>query len=264
MRHGVAMGLAALVAAACADSTAPVPGTVSSVSVSPDSVSIPIGHTLQMNVVLLDSAGDTLPGRPVTWHSSNTATVRVLVPVARVDIPPFGATLVPGGGVHFTALLTGVDGSTLSDRDITWSSQTPGTAGVSATGVVTGALVGQTAITASSEGVTSAPATVVVTQPTFVALAAGGAFSCGLSTGGTAYCWGANDVGQLGRAGSGSVVPAVVSGGLQFAQIVAGELHACGLTTAGVAHCWGYNGYGQLGDGTKIDRSAPVRVQGQP
>lgn len=295
MRHGVAMGLAALVAAACADSTAPVPGTVSSVSVSPDSVSIPIGHTLQMNVVLLDSAGDTLPGRPVTWHSSDnakasisatgfvtahnygpvtisatsdsvsgTATVRVLVPVARVDIPPFGATLVPGGGVHFTALLTGVDGSTLSDRDITWSSQTPGTTGVSATGVVTGALVGQTAITASSEGVTSAPATVVVTQPTFVALAAGGAFSCGLSTGGTAYCWGANDVGQLGRAGSGSVVPAVVSGGLQFAQIVAGELHACGLTTAGVAHCWGYNGYGQLGDGTKIDRSAPVRVQGQP
>lgn len=531
MRRGVGLAIVALGTAACAESTAPAPGAVSFITVSPDSVSIRVGHTLQMRAVLLDSAGDTLPDRPVAWHSSDLATavisatglvtahgygpvtvsatsgsvsgsaaVRVLVPVARVDLPPFGATLVPGGGIQFTALLTGVDGSTLSDRDVTWTSQTPATAGVSPTGAVTAAQVGQTAITASSEGVTSGPAIVVVTRPTFVtlvsgesarhtcgltasgaafcwgdniegalgngtvtggltggvafpmgvlgfgsmrtlaagagftcavatpsgqvycwgagdnnklgsgstasrpvpgpvtgnliardvvvehqggclltadslaycwgraqtspaivpgavkfaslaggqggpwfcgigadslaycgffagqppqpvaggvkfrsltngfqhvcgigtdslaycwgqnssgqlgdstttfrsspvtvtgslrfiALTAGGAFTCGLATSGAAYCWGANDVGQLGRAGPGSVEPVAVSGGLQFAQIVAGELHACGLTTGGVAHCWGYNGYGQLGDGTKNDRAAPVRVQGQP
>ena len=159
MRHGVNLAIAVLLAAACADSSAPVPRIVSSISVSPDSVSIRIGHTLQMRAVLLDSAGDTLPSRTLVWHSSDTAkavvsatglvtarnyglvtisaaadsvsgtaALRVLVPVARVDIPPFGATLVPGGGLQFTALLTGMDGSTLSDRDITWKSLTPANA----------------------------------------------------------------------------------------------------------------------------------------
>src|SRR5690606_19781984 len=34
--------------------------------------------------------------------------------------------------------------------------------------------------------------------PAFVALAAGRAHTCGLAADGTAWCWGANDAGQLG------------------------------------------------------------------
>jgi alpha-tubulin suppressor-like RCC1 family protein len=44
-------------------------------------------------------------------------------------------------------------------------------------------------------------------------------------------------------------------------RITAGSVHSCALTAAGEAYCWGRNTYGQVGDGTRTDRSAPVRVQ---
>jgi alpha-tubulin suppressor-like RCC1 family protein len=303
MRYGIGLAIVTLVVAACGESTAPVPGSVASVSVSPDSVSIRIGHTLQMSAVLLDSAGDTLPDRPIAWHSSDTtkvvisatglvtarnygpvtisatsdsvsgtAAVRVLVPVARVDIPPFGATLVPGGGILFTALLTGVDGSTLSDRDITWSSQTPGTADVSATGVVTAGQAGQTLITASSEGVTSGPATVVVTQPSFVALVSGESarHTCGQTAAGAAFCWGDNIEGGLGN---GTVTDSGLTGGLAFptgvlgfgtiSALATGAGFTCAVTTpSGLVSCWGAGDHNKLGNGSLENRPVPGPVVG--
>ena len=100
---------------------------------------------------------------------------------------------------------------------------------------------------------------------TFTALVAGNHHTCGLATGGTAYCWGENGSGQLGDGTSVThrLVPVAVSGGLTFTALAAGNAHTCGLATGGTAYCWGYNAYGQLGDGTNsANRLVPEPVSG--
>ena len=101
---------------------------------------------------------------------------------------------------------------------------------------------------------------------TGAAITAGYIQSCGLATGGIAYCWGDNSFGELGT-GTTSVSspsPIAVIGGLTFSAISAGiSFHTCGLTTAGAAYCWGYNDSGELGNGTTGGyRSTPVPVLG--
>jgi alpha-tubulin suppressor-like RCC1 family protein len=108
---------------------------------------------------------------------------------------------------------------------------------------------------------------------TFTAVSAGGDHTCGVATGGAAYCWGLNLYGELGTGSvtgpqqcSGlyacSTTPVAVSGGLTFSSVSAGEQHSCGVTTAGQAYCWGLNAFGQLGNGSTTDSSSPVAVSG--
>ena len=95
----------------------------------------------------------------------------------------------------------------------------------------------------------------VVGGLTFASLAAGDSHTCGLTTGGAAYCWGDNGPRPAGRRHHPRSLtsPVAVSGGLVFQAISAGCEHTCGLTTGGAAYCWGYNCYGQLGDGTRAN-----------
>jgi alpha-tubulin suppressor-like RCC1 family protein len=115
----------------------------------------------------------------------------------------------------------------------------------------------------------------------FRSLAVGGFTACGVTDGGTAYCWGANQYGQLGSAGTGerctvlvdaiaplmhefpcATSPAAVEGGHTFTKIAAGLTSTCALTTEGAAYCWGDNTLGQLGDGTNLSSAVPVLVSG--
>jgi alpha-tubulin suppressor-like RCC1 family protein len=90
---------------------------------------------------------------------------------------------------------------------------------------------------------------------TFTSLSAGGDNVCGVATGGAAYCWGDNVVGELGNGSTiiSSSKPVSVAGGLNFRSVSAGRDHACGVTTGGAAYCWGDNEYGELGNGPTAD-----------
>ena len=85
--------------------------------------------------------------------------------------------------------------------------------------------------------------------------------ACGTTTNLEAYCWGANESGQLGNGSStSSYQPSRVKGGLAFQSVSVGARHACGLTRSGSIYCWGANDLGQLGDGTTTPSLVPVRV----
>lgn len=90
---------------------------------------------------------------------------------------------------------------------------------------------------------------------TFTSLTAGMTHTCGITTTGAAYCWGANGEGQLGNGTQArGDVPVAVSGGIAFAQISAGlstgnNNVTCGVATDGRGYCWGSDAYGQIGDG---------------
>ncbi|MEO5589734.1 MAG: RCC1 repeat-containing protein, partial [Gemmatimonadaceae bacterium] len=79
---------------------------------------------------------------------------------------------------------------------------------------------------------------------------------CGLTTDGTAYCWGENDQGA----------PVYPIAGFTFTSLAVGGWggghHTCGVTSNGAAYCWGINSSGQLGDGTYTDRLTPTLVSG--
>jgi alpha-tubulin suppressor-like RCC1 family protein len=94
------------------------------------------------------------------------------------------------------------------------------------------------------------------------ATSANSGFSCGLDRGGKAYCWGANNRGQLGigTTANSALTPQPVAGGLTFLSLRAGAYHVCGLVADGSAYCWGNNDLGQLGDGSTRPSTKPTKV----
>jgi alpha-tubulin suppressor-like RCC1 family protein len=95
----------------------------------------------------------------------------------------------------------------------------------------------------------------------FSQVSAGGTHTCGLTADSLAYCWGRNEVGQLGVGNNTgpescgqfslpcSTRPIAVLGGLRFRTISAGDTHTCALTAEDRAYCWGDNSTGLLGNG---------------
>src|SRR3989449_9469092 len=100
------------------------------------------------------------------------------------------------------------------------------------------------------------------TQPaarTFARVSAGGAHTCGVTSGGAAYCWGSKGDGELGDGTTADrLSPVPVAGGVSFAAVSAGFAHTCGVTAGGAAYCWGYNGSGGRGDRAPTPRGPPA------
>ncbi|ELR21814.1 regulator of chromosome condensation (RCC1) repeat domain containing protein [Acanthamoeba castellanii str. Neff] len=83
------------------------------------------------------------------------------------------------------------------------------------------------------------------------AIFCGGLFNCALLKSGSAYCWGAGNVGQLGNGGSGavsSISPVrVTTSNRSIISFSAGDNHACLIYSGNELICWGSNSGGKLG-----------------
>ena len=173
-----------------------LPPPVDSVSVSPPSAMITVGATQQLTATPLDSQGNALSGRVVTWNSSQpaiagvdadglvtgeaeglatitatsegkngTAAITVTpVPVASVEVSPATASIEIDETVRLTAVTKDADGNTLTGRAVSWSSSNQSVATVDADGLVTGVAEGSATVTATSEG-TSGAAEITVIPP---------------------------------------------------------------------------------------------------
>ena len=110
----------------------------------------------------------------------------------------------------------------------------------------------------------------VLGERTYAEIAAGARHACAVAADGQAWCWGANEYGQLGdgttrpAAGVGSQPrpPSAVTG-ISLRSIAAAVNHTCGVGTDGAVYCWGRNEAGQLGVGGVAQSSTPVKPAGE-
>lgn len=180
-------------------------------------------------VALVSSAGvitAVMPGIATITASSSTASAHTVFTVA----PQF--LQIATGETH-TCGLTG------RNEVYCWGMSARGELG-SATGLPV----------CESLGVPCSPTPVVAITKKLAAVVAGSMFTCGLDSGGSAFCWGSNFYGQLGNGTQvDNPIPQPVSGDHHFTQLVAGRWHACGIDDAQIAWCWGWDYTGQLGAG---------------
>ncbi|MCB0362151.1 MAG: hypothetical protein KDD35_05500, partial [Bdellovibrionales bacterium] len=112
----------------------------------------------------------------------------------------------------------------------------------------------------------------LISAHTFIQIVTGAGHSCGISSSGTAYCWGWDSDGQLGEDADGDdldenlpveVNTSALTPGSTFISLWAGNFHTCGLASDGLAYCWGQDVYGQLGESIyndNLDKGIPVAV----
>jgi len=193
-------------------------------------------------------------------------------PVASVTVQPAPATVLIGATLQLWATTKDAAGNVLSGRTVTWTSSDTTVARVSAGGLVTGVAAGPATITTASEG-NQATTPLTAMRLLLTTVAAGVRYTCGVTAERVAFCWGANDQGQLGNGlktvdGLTGIAlePSAVWGGLSFTTVSVQYAGGCGLAAGGSAFCWGSAGEptssgGALGSGTS-GPTPPVAIAG--
>jgi alpha-tubulin suppressor-like RCC1 family protein len=107
---------------------------------------------------------------------------------------------------------------------------------------------------------------------TWTGVSMGETHACAVNDVGDVYCWGSNDVGQLGDGGTsnGNIPQKVVDsvdGPQTYVIVSAAQRHTCAITRDGSAFCWGSGGsFNRLGNttigGGVTSEPVPVTVAG--
>jgi len=201
------------------------PTDVASVSVDVTPSAIVVGQTALATATLQDPSGRTVSGKTVTWESSDLTVATVdtagtvkakgpgttkikasssgrsnssvlsvsaptTIPVASVAVSPPSATLQVGATVQLSAVTYDSANNVLTGRLISWTSNNPGIATVSSSGLVTAVALGSATITASSEGqmasaaitVSGAAVASVTVSPATASLQVGGSVQLSATT----------------------------------------------------------------------------------
>ena len=171
---------------------------VKSVTVAPSSPTVDVGKTQQFSATVVDVT-DKETDRPVTWSSSNpqvasidantglatvlaagtttitatsggvegSTTLTAVPVVASVSVAPPSQSIEQNTGITLTATVKDGAGNALAGQPVTWTTSDATIASLSATTgesvVVTGGLVGEATITATSSG-QSGTSTITVTD----------------------------------------------------------------------------------------------------
>ena len=86
--------------------------------------------------------------------------------------------------------------------------------------------------------------------------------TCAILSDHAAWCWGANDDGEVGSGPVGPQPAPITRALADVVQLSAGADHTCAVTSAGVASCWGQNDFGELGVGDTTGRGTPTELPG--
>lgn len=183
------------------------------------------------------------PSTNVDWRSSTELAVVV----------PTGAS---PGAVDITVINPDGDTTTLT-QSYTYSAPLTATT----TSPTRGVLTGGNTTTITGTGFSGQAEILTHT------IAGGNSHSCAIASDGQAYCWGRNNVGQLGNNSTeDSLAPVAVwtSGvlaGKTIKQLAAGNEHTCAIASDNQTYCWGTGDHGRLGNGTTAQSNVPVAVK---
>jgi alpha-tubulin suppressor-like RCC1 family protein len=233
--------LSSLAACGGDDPVAPLATTnpVRRIALSRTTDSLLIGDTVTLRARALDSSGVFVPGAEPTWRSldAGVATVDASGGVHALSVGT--ARIVAGAmGAEDTATISVFAPLAFADIDIGGGTACGVTVGGDAYCWGAGQLGQLGAGAALPLGIQRAPV-LVVGGHHFSTVSVGGEHACGLTTDGTALCWGGGRLGPLGTGTSDATSPTPVLGGLHFTAVWAGYDRTCGRTLSGEIYCWG-------------------------
>jgi alpha-tubulin suppressor-like RCC1 family protein len=242
---------------------------------------LPVAINIAMGILVVACASATSPAPMTTSPPSRSPTSTSLQTPSPSVAAVSPANIPIAAGYHHTCALTGGgvkcwganesgqlgDGTTIdSSTPVDVAGLGQGVRAIAAGGGHTCALTAEGGVKCwggNSSGQlgsgintdSSIPVDVVGMESGVSALAAGGAHTCAVTSGGGMACWGSNSYEQLGigTTTDASIPVAVSHLAEEVSAISAGDIHTCALTTGGGVMCWGYAGSGGLGSSVPAD-----------